>query len=197
MSTIIRFLDKSGNEDEPSDWETLHSVLGVFLEPECYAFAIALNRALGWPIVGLMKGSVVEHAVLRSPKGLVDYRGEFFAKDDAVLGMPFGLSPPYELKVVYESDLRAIRIVHEHDIAVARNTAEALWTDYPWDNPVYRRMIAFTDELEALSRKYGIWIRSPVPAQRPILSFACDGEAGYDLQIMMDGRQCMIDRRLE
>jgi hypothetical protein len=199
MGTTLRFLDKSGDEDEPGDWECMHSVGGAFLEPECYAFAIALNRALNWPIIGLMKGDVIYHALLESPEGIVDYRGTLFTPDDPQLGAPFSMSPPYVLKVVHEEDLLATRPVLDHDISLARVSAEALWPNYPWDNPIYQRMIAFTDELEALCRTHGIWLRAAVPAQRPTLSIIEDHTdvAGYDLQIMMDGKQCQIDQRLK
>lgn len=196
MVTTIRFLEKSGNQDEPGDWEVLYDISSRFLEPECYAYAIALSRTLGWTICGVMKGDRIEHALLKTSEGFIDYRGIFFAADDVRLGMPFGLGVPYEFRVVYEEDLFATRPVPEHYILSARAVAEALHPEYPWPNPVNRRMRCFADELEALSRKHNIWIRANLPTQPPILSLADGGEVGYDLQVLVGGQQCTLNRRL-
>ena len=55
---------------------------GVYLDGECYAFAVALQQNLGWPIMGLMHGGTIRHALLQRPDGgLFDARGPIKSKD--------------------------------------------------------------------------------------------------------------------
>ena len=45
----------------------------IYLDGQCYEFAIALHRGLGWDLVGVMTGSIVgsviRHALVKSPDG--------------------------------------------------------------------------------------------------------------------------------
>ena len=154
---------------------------GMYFEGECYAFAIALRQGLGWPIVGLMHKGVVRHAVVRKPEDgtLFDARGPITEIEE--LGRPFQVPQPYELRELKEDDLLAIRPVHERSIARARDIAEKIWPDLPWNDSSLARARQFAQELEALSRKYDIWLRAPVPATPPILVVAEGDEGGYTL----------------
>ena len=89
-----------------------------YLNGECYAFAIAMHRATGFPMVGLVgelqKKTTVIHAAVLNPEGkFFDARGVVSEEE---FGKPFGYKPPYRLKQVSEPDLRDIRPVDEHEI---------------------------------------------------------------------------------
>ena len=190
MPTLI----KSLAEDFVEDYEIFNNMFrSTFLDGECYAFAIALHRGLGWPMVGLKQGEVVRHAAVRSPAGeLHDARG-FISEEE--FGRPFDCSPPYVLCEVSEKDLRAIRIVHSYTIDRARRMAEVWFPMLPWkDGGLVARISAFADELETLSRKHGFWIRAPFPAAPPVLAPDCGSEKGYALQPLSDGLTYAIDR---
>jgi hypothetical protein len=191
MVTTIHFFDN------PTERQTLYEVSSLFLSPHCYAYAIALHRALGWPLLGLMKGDTIWHALVKAPEGLLDYRGIAFTEEDPQLGKPLGLSPPYASREISESDLAALKPVDEHFIALARTTAEALYPNYPWPDTIRQRMTLFADGLEELSRATGVWIRAESRTYRPILFVTNNDEDGYDLQPCMDGVQYQLDRRLQ
>ncbi len=189
MTTILHKL-----EQNPEDHELLRSLFrSTYLDGECYAFAIALHRGLNWPIVGLMKGDVVWHAGVRSPDDRVhDIRG-FLTEDE--FGGHF-LSPPFTFHNVSESDLLAIRPVHDYTIKHARRLAEVLWPDLPWIESTASKITAFTDELEALCRKHGLWIRGAVPANPPRLFIGGGDEGGYEVRPTIDGIAYTIDQYL-
>lgn len=175
---------------ELTDW-----LLGVYLDGECYALAIALHRNLGWPIVGLMQRGTVRHALVRNTGNgiLYDARGPVPEKK---LGAPFGISPPYTLKEITESNLKKIRIVQDLSIARALDVAQRVWLDLPWQNSMQERARKFAEELERLSRKHNIWIRARVPATAPVLLLGEGNETGYTLSPFISGAICSIDRTL-
>ena len=51
------------------------------------------------------------------------------------------------------------------------------------------------NELEEISRKHGVWIRSQLPTQLPVLSPGDDDEKGYTLTQSSFGNSFLIDRR--
>ena len=174
----------------------LHStVVGIFLDGECYAFAIALHRALGWPIYGLAtEDHSVRHACVRTPHGkYFDARGEVSDKD---LGRPFSAPEPLTLRPITEETLEAVRPVHERTIVQARHYAEMLWPDLPWPDSFSAQVSAFLAELEILSDKHRVWIRSPYPASRPVLSRSMGDEQGYEATPTEDGSTFVFDRVL-
>lgn len=170
---------------------------GVYLDGECYTFAIALHRNLGWPIVGLMHKGTVRHALVRRPEDqvLFDARGPV---TQAELGEPFGIPLPYDLKPIEENDLRRIKPIQEQGIARTLELAEKLWPDLPWKNSAQKRALRFAEELEQLSRKHGIWLRSRVGADSlPLLYVGYGDETGYTLTTFsMIDTVCTIDRTL-
>ncbi len=160
-------------ESLPSDdRKLLHGeTIGVFLDGECYAFAIALHRGLSLPMVGLIVDGVIRHAAVKLREDVYfDSRGEISLRE---FGAPFA-RPPYAIQAITEEDLRNVRPVPEQTIALARRRAESLWPDLSWENSAQDRVLSFATELEELSRKQGIWIRSPFPAARPMLAFYTD-----------------------
>jgi hypothetical protein len=187
MPTILHTLEQC-----PEDHEMLHDLFrGVFLEGECYAFAMALNQGLGWPMVGLMKGDVIWHAGVRSLEGRIhDVRG--YVTEDEFGG--YFLSPPFNLREITADELYATRPVDDYTIKRARQLAEVLWPELPWIESHAMKVKAFADELEALSRKYGFWICAGVPADPPRLFTGAGEEGGYIVRPTMDGQAHTINR---
>lgn len=196
MPTIIYTLCK----EDPRSHETIRDLcIGIFLDGECYAFATALSVGLGWPMIGLMDGKVIRHVVVQDHDGnLHDARG-LIKEEEFGLGGPFGLKPPYDLRKVSASDLvrdGESSEVRANTVRRARMMAETIWPELPWRNSFAARATAFADELETLSKKHGLWIRSPVPAAAPLLAISHDDEDGYTLRPTIDGITFTIDRRL-
>ena len=167
----------------------------LYLEGECYAFAIAVHRGTGWPMVGLIKDGIARHALIRQPDGrLFDARG---VVTDEELGEPFSMSAPYEFRNITEQYLYAIRPVTEISIRHARLLAEELWPDVPWDVSEQMKVRAFTDALENLCRQHGFWIRASIPGSPPLLERAHGDEGGYTIQCYIDGVTYVLNRYLE
>lgn len=187
MPTLLRLSDPAGQEDR----DILHELcLGLYLHDECYAFAIALHQGLEWPIVGLMDGKIVIHAGVRSPEGrLHDVRGRLGEEE---FGSPF-LSPPFTLCDVDPSQLYAIRPIDDLSIARARRSAEVIWPDLPWIDSFASRAKVFTDELELLCRKHGLWMWNQ-PGSPTRLSQGDGSEGGYALRPSAEGSAMLIER---
>lgn len=170
----------------------IQGITAAFLEGECYAFAIALHRDLGWPMVGLMEKGTVWHAAVRDPEGnLWDARGRVSKEE---FGGPFGFGPLFNLKTITEKDLFDIRPVTDISICRASKTAQTLWPDLPWKPHTLRcRVLSFAEELEAVSRKHGFWIRSMFQGYRPVIAEGDGDESGYQLEMTLDGGYA-IDR---
>lgn len=186
----------------PLDAEGLDAVrsvaLSTFLEGECYAFAIAIHRGTGLPIVGLMEGVVPRHAFAYWPQKsmFIDVRGEH-GINGMELGKPFHHRPPYDLQDINEGRLFGQRPVEDATIAMAMCWAELLMPHLPWKKGRMERVSKFCDELEKLCRRHGFWIRSPYPTTKPILYEADDDEDGYSIQPIATGTSYTIDRRLK
>ncbi len=178
----------------PEDHALLHDMYrNIFLNGECYAFAIALHEGLGWPMVGLMKGDTIWHAGVRTPDGRVhDVRG--FLTEEVFAS--YFLSPPFVLRSVDEGMLRAVRPIDEHTIKHARHLAETLWPTLPWKETYAMKVRAFAEELETLSRRHGFWITGSVPAQAPRLYKGCGDEGGYRVSPTISGQAYTIARYL-
>ena len=179
---------------DPEATRVLHEILlAGCLDGNCYEFALALHRDFGWPMVGLMDGSVPRHVLIRDPDGVLrDVRGRL---EKTEIGRPFGMRPPYDLQDITEKDILKTRPVRERSIATARQLAEKVWPELPWKSTEAARMKAFADELETLSRKHGLWIRSAIPAAPPMISEGDDMEAGYTLVPTVNCGGYQIDRR--
>jgi hypothetical protein len=148
-------------------------------------------------MIGLMDGKVICHVAVQDPNGnMYDARGPI-KEAEFGLGGPFGLKPPYNLREVSAGDL--VRPGEPPEARVrsvrrARGLAEAIWPELPWQDSLAARATAFADELEILSRKHKLWIRSPVPAAAPVLAMGGDDEGGYALHPTIDGITFTIDR---
>lgn len=173
-------------------------IKSAYLKGGCYELAIALSRGLGWQMVGLMRGEEIYHVALRHPtnaKNMFDARGFFHEKD---FGAPFGLPRPYVTKDVTEKDLRAVREIREHAVESAAKQAGARWPDLPWKNGLHMRVLAFAQELEALSRKHKIWIFTNIQETHPpMLSVDFGEESGYEVGAMLGGLTYAIRRKVK
>lgn len=186
MSTLLKELHEK-------DRAMLHDFArGIFLDGECYAFAIALHHGTGWPVAGLIYRDVIRHAAVERPDGLLqDVRGPVSREE---FSKPFSISPPYEICVITEHDLYAAREIKPMAIDLASRMAQALWPDLPWRDGLHKRAVAFLNDLEIISRKHGIWIRSAVPGSPPLLAQESNDEGGYVLSPTIDALTYTIDR---
>jgi hypothetical protein len=146
----------------------------VYLDGECYAFAVALHRALDWPMVGLIgdfgERTVVRHALVETPCGnLMDVRGALRPHEDE-LGRPFDYTQPYMVRTTSEEELRDIRPIGERSIANAEWTAQCLWPELPWKKGPLVRYRTFLEELDALWQKHGICFHVPSEGSWPVLT---------------------------
>ena len=178
--------------------ESLHRFAkGAYLDGLCYEMAIALHRTSGWKMVALNYGHPERHAAVRDPGGqLFDVRGRAASEEE--FGKPFGAAPPLDLREVTEEELRLVRPISEVQIRRAMFFVELLWPELAQNEKSTRlfRHVQFVNELEALSRRHGIWIRSPVPAVPtwPVLAEADGSETGYELQPSEDGNAYFVNR---
>lgn len=192
MTSTIQF----NSDDEKTEARAflLAMCQTMYVAGECYEFAIALHRGLGWPMFGLMLNNQIFHAGVTDPDGnLYDARGLIPMEN---LGEPFDLRSPFVLREISEEEIaRDDKTMSEFSIARARRLAEAIWPKLPWKNSLVSQVHAFTAELVALSRKHGIWIRSQTPGSQPILAFSDDGdETGYKVEPTFDRLSFTIDR---
>lgn len=187
MSTVLKPLDSESVE-------VLHGIcLGTYLDGQCYEFAIALHRKLGLPMVGLIDGGTIRHALLRHTDGsLRDVRGVVSLLE---VGKPFGIQQPYNLRDISEADILKVRPVRENGIDTAIHLAELIWPDLQWNGEA-KKVTAFVEELEVLSRKHGIWIRAAYPTAMPVLSEAFGEELGYTITPTANAGGYLLDRRL-
>lgn len=186
MTVLVKPLGQEGRD-------LFKALISGCLDGECYALAIALSRGLGLPIIGLMQGDVIRHAVIRNPDGTFwDARGAVSEKN---LGHPFGISPPYDLKLISEEDLFAVKPITQITIDFILGAAQAVWPHLPWKiQSLKDRVTSFTSELEALSRKHGLWIYGSIPTMLPAIAQGQGDETGYQLSTTIDGLTYTINR---
>lgn len=176
-------------------------LLGACLDGSCYELAIAIHRGTGLPLVGLWSDTASgddrrpgtwRHAAVRSGDGFVDARGQVTAEE---FGQPFGGMGPWDIRDITEANLLAVRPVREEGLASISKFAQAAWPQLPWGQGTYQvRAAAFLEELAELSRRHGLWIRSPYPAVRPMLAEGDGEEVGYRGEVAADGLSVAFDR---
>lgn len=183
-------------KEDTEAWECLHDIaVARYLDGECYAFARALHEGLGWPLIGLMEGEVIRHALVREPGGLLrDVSGATTAEE---VCKTFGLPLPAVTREVRDFDLirdeePAERIFYM--IRAARKIAEVLWPELPWRDSAAQCVTAFVDELESMCRRHRLWLRPMVPGAPMMLSEEIGHEEGYALTPTSDGTTFCIDR---
>jgi len=197
MSTKLEKLSGENNES----LQRLEII--TYLDGQCYEFAVALHRGLGWPLVGVMSGNpagvIIRHALAQSPDGKFwDIRGPVKKSE---IGTPFGIASEPVLQPVTEEDLRKTRKTFGHSISDeaiehASLVAEGLWPELPWRKETFqKRVLAFMDELETLCKKHEVWIRAPYPAARIVVGKAYGDEKGFRISPTLNG-QYFFDREL-
>jgi hypothetical protein len=174
-------------------------IAGNYLDGHCYELAIALHRALGWPLIGLIQSlygqSVIRHAAVRHPdSGFFDGRG--WISDDQFTD-PFGHGSIVTFHL--ESELKhRTRPILENHITMAGKLAMSRWPELPWlGDTHFRKIVSFLDDLEILCRRHGFWLHDWP-------SIAPDGgdEMGYALVTTGNGsytanRLLKVDRDME
>ncbi len=192
MGTVLSTLKE--HDADQWDWLADHAD-SIYLDGECYAFALALHRGLGWPLVGIMQGDVVRHALVQESKEtLRDVRGSVSHEE---AGIPFGISAPV-FKRIEEADLFNIRPISDASIEMARKYGQTLWPELAWKERLSDKAVEFVNDLEALCRKHGMWIWGQIHAQMPLIS-PLDEEIfqGYKLAPTIHGTTFTLDRILE
>lgn len=186
MPTLIREPDIEGHE-------TLQAMCtGTYLDGECYLFAVAVAWATDWPIVGLMEGEIIRHAVLRAPDGrFFDARG-FITEEE--LGASFGHRPPYDLRDLEPEALLDLRPMNAIIVKSAERMAQAVWPELPWKSSFRNRIAAYAKALELVSEAHGFWIRAVVPAAAPVIAPSEGDEGGYAITPTADGLTFTIER---
>lgn len=189
MPTIQRTL-----ADRKRGWRAaLHDVTWPgFVHGGCYEFAIALHEGLAWPLVGLVDGDKIPHVGVRSPEGrLFDARGYVSKRNFAA---PFGQSADL-IREVSLAELTANYQPNQRGISRVRQIAETLWPDLPWLGETFAgRVEAFTDELEMLCRKHGLWITGSVPADPPLIEQGDGTEGGYIITPTAEAAHFTLER---
>lgn len=166
---------------------------------DCYHFAIALHRSLGWPIVGLAnfaKISIIIHAGVKSPNGKIwDGRGEL---EEEKFIEPFTKkNKSYVILNIEEEDLIATGTVKESRIDFFQKKAQVLWPKLPWKSKTFQDKVTdFANELETLSRKHKLWVCGTVPTNLPIIFEGFDDEVGYEIKPTSDGNGFTINRMI-
>lgn len=179
-----------------NDRDSIHQLIKtIYLDGECYAFAIALHRNLGWPMHALKVGRILRHVAVRGPDGyFYDARGRF---EDAVFAKPFAnVGKSYSIVPVSEGQLYDKRPISDLSIDRASGMAQIIWPDLPWLTSTFRqRSLLFLKELESLCRKHGVWIRSSLPTSGIIIDES-HGDEGFQIQLALTG-QYFFDRVIE
>ena len=170
----------------------LADMLKCTIHGQCYYFALALHRGLEWTLVGLMEGETVVHAGVRSPEGKFwDGRGEI-SVDEFV--RPFTRDDSWVISEVTEVML-VRKIVQEHLVEYFQKKAQGVWPELPWKTTSCQEQISsFADELEALSRKHGLWIYGSIPTMLPMVAEGYGDEAGYEITMQANGDSYTINR---
>ncbi|MFA5777104.1 MAG: hypothetical protein WC906_01540 [Parcubacteria group bacterium] len=186
MSTIIEEIDTSD----------FRLMLSSSIYGQCYNFALALHRGLGWPLIGLIVDPVIIHAGVLSSEGKIwDGRGEI---SEADFVEPFVEGEAYIIKEIKEEDLTHEPKVKETTIDFFLEKAQLVWPELPWKQATFMEKVkTFADELEALSRKYKLWISGTLPVAPPAIFKGCDDETGYAVKLSADGNAFFINRMLE
>jgi hypothetical protein len=185
--------------------QLLISMHGGFLHGMCYEFAIGMSRKIDWPIVGLInhdapKAVQIEHVGLKTPDGLIhDIRGPL---DEEKFSEPFRTGSRYTIEIVSIQDLYDSRRINkkeisERDVKCAEHICEIIWPALPWRESCVEKLKSFLDEVEALSRKYGLWIRAPFPGVQPVIGTQFGDEDGYIARSTEEGNAFTFDRKLD
>jgi hypothetical protein len=172
------------------DRETTRAAIGGrYLAGCCTAFAIALSRRTGWPLVALRDGTGrLWHSGCRAPGGYADVRG---VNDE------YGFVDGFCGSVVpaTEADLLVDHPQDDALIAQADLHAEMLF-DLPGKSAQRIAHESFAAALDALCREHGIYLRGPGPGpSEGIVAYPAYGEErGFDVEMAPTGGSRLVRR---
>jgi hypothetical protein len=183
----------------PRDHRTLMCSLGGYLEGHCFVFAISVARGTGAELVCIEQEGAILHAGVRgASKEFRDLRGELSAEEFV---RPFVSGSQFSIRGTTEKELMqyaesAQAPISEEMLVRARNHAESLWSEWKWKESHLRHMLAFAEELSALCKRYGVWMREGVYTCPPVV-YPSDGELeNFELEAVPNvGRQYMLRRK--
>lgn len=168
------------------DREILLGHFDVYRAPHCFTFAIAASRGLGAQLVCIEESGKIIHAGLRgTKKEFRDVRGEL-TREEFVYG--FVSQREFIIRETTEDELRLVsqeatgKPLSELLITSARRHAESLWSEWEWKENHLTKVLAFAEELEALCRKYGLWVREAGPSTLPIICQSDGEELGFEIE---------------
>ena len=164
-------------------------------------FAIACHRHLGWPIVALFRdkeGDVIEHFLVQEPQDtytLRDARGPMTNMD--MVADTLSVTMPPTLRPITEAEiLERWPDITDREVEQASTVAYCLWPDLPWEDTAIKRMVAFLDEFEALSRRHGYTLFATTATTWPAITNTGDDFDGYDIRIGDIPGHFFFNRRL-
>ncbi len=172
----------------------LSDLLAASIHGSCYEFAVMMHRNLDWPLVGLIENFQIIHVGVKSPKDelIWDGRGGLSQTDSMEPFKKEGLKFEY----IEESDLISHKI-SDRVVEIFLEKAQLLWPELPWKKPTKLEIIElFAKDLEELSRKYRLWICSPISSGPPVIFKGVGDEKGYELTLSEDGNAFFINRKL-
>lgn len=183
------------------DREIILGFFDVYRAPHCFTFAIAASQGLGAPLVCIEESGQIIHAGLRgAKKEFRDIRGEL-TKEEFVRG--FVSQREFIIRETSEDELRRVsqeangEPLSELLITNARRHAESVWPKWEWKENHLAKVLAFAEELEALCRKYSLWVREAYPGA-PSIIYRSDGEElGFEIeQLPNTSSQYLFRRKL-
>lgn len=174
----------------------LFEAMAATILSNCYPVAIALHRGLEWPLIGITDGEDIVHAGVRAPNGMLwDGRGEITEQE---FEKPFlKLSSFFTIQSISENDLfiKSSPAI-ECWVEVMLKRAQLAWPDLPWKiRTPQDQVMAFANELEELSKKYGLWVCGMTPTSLPVVFECQDNEAArYEVELTAEGNAFTINR---
>lgn len=165
------------------------ALAGGYLQGACSAFAIAVSRRTGWPLVALWDATGLVHSGCRTPEGAIAHAAGIVSEDE------FRRSAWGELRDCDEATMLGSHPQTEEQIVQAGIHAD-LMLDLPGRSPTSDRYRAFAEDLVALCERHGIYLRGAMPSGSGIVAYDAYGdEAGLEVGFMATG-QATISRRL-
>ncbi len=185
-------LKKLGEEEAES---VSRMIEAMYLEGNCYEFALGIHRDTGLPIIGLVNDGTVWHVGIRYTDGrFFDARGFV---EESEIEVPFRKQGPFEIRIVAIDELLASREISGEGAARASMLVQALHPDFPWrESVLINRIRLFMEALEGLCKTHGLMIRAPFQTTRPIIDVAYGDEKGFSMSPIPIGGGYFFDRVL-
>jgi len=160
---------------------------GKYMMGLCVAFAIAIQRKLRYgELYGIFRGDELMHAGNRSNGMFFDVRGFMRSVEftDGWSGCDVRLTTEEEL-------LRCDPKITEELIRKAEFELELMYPAHclnKRESQTRDRIRKFTEDLEKLCKRHGVYIRGELPHEGPIIYEAYGDEKGFEVQFMETGQ---------